>query len=95
MFCVTALYNPPHDSPYTLNGIMFEEVLSKVNKQRNVHMVESNLKTTNWIFCGDLNSTLIYWSSLSSDDQRVSNFLKSIAKFSLGLLTNDDLLRRN
>ena len=25
MFCVTAIYNPPHDSPYTLNGIIFEK----------------------------------------------------------------------
>ena len=59
MLCVTAIYNPPHDSPYTLNGIIFENFLSEVNKQLNFRIVESNLNTTQWILCGDLNLTSV------------------------------------
>ena len=59
MLCVTAIYNPPHDSHSTLNWIIFEKFLSEVNKRLNVRMVESNLNTTQWILCGDLNLTSV------------------------------------
>ena len=86
VLCVKAIYNPPHDSPYTLKGNIFEKFSSEVNKQLNVHMVKSNLNTTHWILCGDLNLTSVDWNTLSGDDQPESSFLISIAKFNLGLL---------
>ena len=42
MLCITANYNPPHDSPDTLNGLIFEKNLGERNKQLKVHMVDSN-----------------------------------------------------
>ena len=57
MVCVTAIYNPPHDINYTLSGNSNEKLLSEVNKQFNVHMVESNFNTKHWILRGDLNLT--------------------------------------
>ena len=93
MLCVTAIYNPPHVSLHTLNGIIFENFLSELNKQLNVHMIESNLNTKHWISCGDLNLTSVDWNTLSSDDQRQPSFLKSIAvEFNLGLLTDNYFL---
>ena len=77
MLCITANYNPPHDSPDTLNGLIFEKFLGERNKQLKVHMVDSNKSTTLWILCGDLNLTSVDWNILSSDDQRESSFLKS------------------
>ena len=61
-----------------------------MSKQLNVHKVESNLITTHWILCGNLNSSSVDWNTLSSDDQLEFSILKSILKFNLGLLTNKD-----
>ena len=88
--CETAICNPRHGSFYTLNGIIIEIFFCKLSKQLNVLMVESNLNTTHWILCSDLNVSLVGWNTLSSDDQRQSSFSKLIAKFNLGLLTDKD-----
>ena len=58
-------------------------------------MVESNLNTTQWILCGDLNLTSVDWNTLSRDEQRESSSLKSMAKFNLGLLTDNEFLQRD
>ena len=34
MLGVTAIYNPPHDSPHILNGIIFEKLLIEVKKKK-------------------------------------------------------------
>ena len=65
-----------------------------MNKQLNVHMVESNSNTTHWNLCGNLNLKSGDWNTLSSDDQCESSFLKPIAKFNFGLVTDNDFLQR-
>ena len=58
-------------------------------------MLESHFNKMHWILCRDLNLTSVDWNTLSSNDQRESSFLKSIAKFNLGLLKDKDFLQRD